>query len=234
MITLTLPIIGRRSIAEGTVEISLGLGDARFDFVAGQYARITIPHPTYADSGNNSRDFSLVSSPSEKTCLKIAFRISESGFKKGMLEAPLGTQIMVEGPFGFFTLPENHARPIVCIAGGIGITPFLSMATDAAEKKSRADITLLYVNASAESAAYRGVLEELEQKNPRFHLREKIGLLDESFVAENAHECFSSDASCVWYIAGPPGMVQAARRLLSRNGVAEENIYTEEFSNYAD
>lgn len=232
MVTLTLPIIGRRSIAQGTMEVSLGLGDARFDFIAGQYARITILHPTHADSRGNSRDFSLASSPNEKTCLKIAFRLSESGFKKNMSEASLGTQVMVEGPFGLFTLPEDYARPVVFIAGGIGITPFLSMATDAAEKKSSADITLLYANSSAESTAYTDVLKELEQKNPQFRLREKIGPLDDAFVSKSARECLLPSASCAWYIAGPPGMVQAARHLLLRNGIAEESVRIEEFSNY--
>lgn len=234
MNTLTLPIIGRRSIAQGTMEVSLGLGNTRFDFIAGQYVRITILHPTHADTRNNSRDFSLVSSPNEKTCLKIAFRLSESGFKKNMSEAPLGTEVMVEGPFGFFTLPEDRTRPVVCIAGGIGITPFLSMATDAAEKKSSADITLLYVNGSAESAAYTDALKELGQRNPQFRLREKIGPLDESFVSESVGKCLSPDVSCAWYIAGPPGMAQAARHMLLRSGVSEESICTEEFSSYAD
>ncbi|MEK7546891.1 MAG: FAD-dependent oxidoreductase [Patescibacteria group bacterium] len=231
-VSLELPIIGRSIVAEKTAEILLGLEDAQFDFIAGQYARVTILNPTYEDSRNNSREFSIASSPNEKKYLKIAFRISESGFKKNILETQLGTKVMIEGPFGVFVLPKDHLRPIVFIAGGIGITPFLSMATFAAENKSAHKIILLYANGSQESAPYLGELKELEARNPNFLLRDKIGPLDDSFILESAGERLAPNSPCLWYIAGPPGMAQAARQILLRNAVEEKNIYTEEFSGY--
>ncbi len=231
-ISRRLPIIGRSIIAQGTAEVLFGLKDTPFDFLAGQYVKVTIPNPTHTDGKNNSREFSIASSPYEKK-LRIAFRISESGFKKNLLEAPIGTEIVVEGPFGVFTLPSGFRNTVVCIAGGIGITPFLSMATFAAEEKSHYKIILLYANNSPESTAYRDMLHNLEKTNHNLAVKEKIGFIDDAFVLESVRECFA-DASCLWYIAGPPGMVYRTRQILLQNGAEEKKIYTEEFSDYKD
>ncbi len=231
--SLTLPIVGRRIVVTGTVEVLLGLGNVLFDFIAGQYIRISFPDPHFEDARSNGREFSIASSPNEKKHLMIATRISESGFKKNIYEVPLGSLVTVDGPFGIFTLPrEPHS--VVCIAGGIGITPFLSMATFAAEEQLPNPITLLYANGSAESAAYADALKELEKRNPNFRVQEKIGLLDEPFVLEHAKERLAPDSLCMWYIAGPPGMVQACRHILLHNGVVENKLHIEEFSNYTD
>ena len=238
---LELSIAVRSIIADRTAEILFGLEGAKFDFLAGQYVRITVTNTPYEDARGNSREFSIASSPREKKYLKIAFRASESGFKKNIMEAPLGAKVKVEGPFGVFTLPacaphadrpKDFQYPIVFIAGGIGITPFLSMATFAAEEKLPNKITLLYTNSSLESATYLDILKELETKNLNFHLRGKIGFLDDSFIAENTAQCIQSDSSCLWYIAGPAGMVYEARQTLLRRNVDEKDIYTEEFSGY--
>lgn len=221
-------ITKQRKIAENTMEISLWLDGPIFAFQAGQYVKITIPHLLMTDPKGNSRDLSVSSSPAQGNLITVAFRISDSVFKQTLIAAPEGTSVDVQGPLGVFTLPDDASSPLVFVAGGIGITPFLSILRYAAEQKLPNTITLLYANSTPEGAAYLPELEELVKKNSRFTLIKKFGALDEEFIRQNTPE----PANAHWYIAGPPGMVAAAQVVLMRLRISEENIMTEEFSGY--
>lgn len=161
---IKLPIIEQRTIAEKTDEVSFDLSGKNFVFIAGQYIRVTIPKLLYADPKGSSRVFTIASSPNEKNKLSIAFRDSGSGFKRTLLELPRGSLVEIEGPFGHFVLPRDASRPLVFIAGGIGITPFLSMIRFANENKLNYQITLLYANKNKENAAYLEELTSIAQK----------------------------------------------------------------------
>src|SRR3989344_3710033 len=221
-------ITKQRKLAENTMEISLWLDGPAFAFQAGQYVKIAIPRLLMTDPKGSSRDFSISSSPAQGNLITVAFRISDSAFKQALIAMPEGTPVDVQGPLGIFTLPENSMRALVFIAGGIGITPFLSMIRYATEKKLPNAITLLYANGAPESAAYLPELEELAKKNSRFTLIQKFGTLDEEFIRQNAPE----QANARWYIAGPPGMVSSVRTALLQMRITEENIVIEEFSGY--
>jgi len=58
----------------------------------------------------------------------IATRMRDTAFKRSLKAMPAGTAVKIEGPFGNLTLHNNAARAAVLLAGGIGITPFRSMA----------------------------------------------------------------------------------------------------------
>lgn len=155
---MQLSIIEQKTIAEKTGEISFALPYKEFNFLAGQYIRVSVPELLRSDPKGAARVFSIASSPNDKNKISIAFRDSRNGFKRTLLKLPPGSLVDIEGPFGYFTLPKNSSQPIIFIAGGIGITPCLSMIRYATEEKLAHPITLLYANRNAESAPY---LEEL-------------------------------------------------------------------------
>src|SRR5256885_16726580 len=75
--------------------------------------------------------------------------------------------------FPYTTLSRSHedaARPAVFLAGGIGVTPFLSMARHAAKEKRPHRILLFYSNRRPEDAAFLEELKRLEQANPPYRL----------------------------------------------------------------
>jgi ferredoxin-NADP reductase len=78
-----------------------------------------------------SRTFSIASAPHEPH-LTVATRMRDSAFKRTLREAAPGLKVEIDGPAGMMVLHDDAARPAVFLAGGIGITPFLSMARDAA------------------------------------------------------------------------------------------------------
>jgi len=141
-----LPIIRQREIKGNAVEVSFDLSDKGLDFKAGQYIQISVPKLLYPDPRGNSRVFSIVSSPNNMDEISIAFRNSESSFKRTLIELPVGSSVNVEGPSRFFTLPKKDNKHIVFIVGGIGITPCLSMIRSAKEDELNHKITLLYSN----------------------------------------------------------------------------------------
>lgn len=226
---IKLPILEQKMIAEKTCEVSFGLSGREFNFLAGQYIRVSVPELLYPDPKGASRVFSIASSPNDKNKISVAFRDSGSGFKRTLMELPLGSLVDIEGSFGYFTLPKNQNQPIVLIAGGIGITPCISMIRYATEEKLGSLITLLYANRNAESAAY---LEELttiaEKQNPRFLLKNQFGRISADFIQQYVKNLTEP----VWYIVGLPAMVAEIRDLLSRLGVSETKVYFEDFTGY--
>lgn len=88
---------------------------------------MTLLDPAETDSEGNTRAFSIASAPQEDT-LMIATRMRDTAFKRSLKAMPAGTAVKIEGPFGNLTLHNNAARAAVLLAGGIGITPFRSMA----------------------------------------------------------------------------------------------------------
>jgi ferredoxin-NADP reductase/DMSO/TMAO reductase YedYZ heme-binding membrane subunit len=225
---IKLPIVEQKIIAEKTCEVSFDVSGEKFEFSAGQYIRINIPTLLYPDQKGAGRDFSIASSPHDKNKISIAFRDSGSGFKRTLMELPHGSLVDIEGPFGYFTLPPDTSRPLVFIAGGIGITPFLSMIRFVAEKRLNHHITLLYANRNREGAAYLEELTTIDEQNSHSLLKNQFGRIDADFIRQAVKNLDEP----VWYIAGPPAMVADMRDVLSRLGVNDARIYFEDFVGY--
>ncbi|MEO0084407.1 MAG: ferric reductase-like transmembrane domain-containing protein [candidate division WOR-3 bacterium] len=225
---IKLPIVKQKKIAEETYEVSFDVSGVNFPFKAGQYIELNLPKLNYQDPKGAFRTFSLASSPNDKTKISVAFRNTGSGFKKTLLELPKGSLVEIRGPFGYFVLPKDENKEIIFIAGGIGITPCLSMIRYSGENKLKNKITLLYANRNEQAAAYLDELKQWQLKNPNFILINKFGRIDEDFIKKSVKNLESP----LWYIVGPPPMVAATRDILSNLKVKDENIMTEDFIGY--
>jgi ferredoxin-NADP reductase len=142
---------------------------------------------------------------------------------------------------GSFSLHNNTSRPAVFLAGGIGVAPFLSMLSYATQENLRHPIILFYANRYLEDAAFIDALWKLERANPRFRFVPTLTRVANSNGWKGKTGRISSEMLLthvgvlrgpIYYIAGPPTMVAAARRSLSEVGVDEDDIRTEEFSGY--
>jgi len=224
----------REPVAEGTFAFYFEK-PADFAHEAGQNAMFTLIDPPQNDAAGPTRPFTIASAPHEPE-LMIATRMRDSAFKRTLRAAPIGTELEMEGPAGVMVLHEDASRPAVFLAGGIGITPFLAMARDAAKRKLPHEIVLFYSNRRPEHAAF---LEELERRQgPKFRLvatmTEAPGWKGERrFISrELLAEHLPDLRAPVYYFAGPPGMTMAMQGMLTELGVPEDDMRSEEFYGY--
>jgi ferredoxin-NADP reductase len=223
-------LAGHEDLAEGTTAFRFEK-PAGFAFTAGQSANFVLIDPP-AEPNSARRTFSLASAPYESELL-VATRMREgSHFKRALKALPAGAKIKLVGPLGDMTLHADPARAAVFIAGGIGITPFRSMLRQAEHDGLGHRLYLAYSNRRREHAAFLEELQALERRNPRFRLLAPMtdaeGMLDEEKVKR-----FAGDAPApVYYLAGPPAMVEAIKAILARSGVAAGDVRSEEFFGY--
>jgi ferredoxin-NADP reductase len=229
---------GHLAVAEGTMAFRLSKPEG-FVFKAGQAIRLELIDPP-AEAGQGSRTLSLVSAPFEHE-LMVATRMRDSAFKRALKALPDGADIRVDGAFGDLTLGDT-GRPAVFIAGGIGITPFMSMLRQASEDRSPQPLFLAYSNRRPEDAAFLDELQGLERRNPHFRLMATMTEMGKSAREwSGEREIVDADmlrrfvgglAAPTFYIVGPPAMVEAMQWTLDGAGIAKDRILTEEFYGY--
>jgi ferredoxin-NADP reductase len=228
------------TVAEGTMAFHFAK-PADFKFQAGQSMNVSLINPPETDGKGNARTFSIVSAPHE-TELVIATRMRDTAFKRVLKSMPAGGRMQLRGPAGKFTLNGADTRPAVFLAGGIGITPFVSMSRRAAHDRLARDIWLFYSNRRPEDAAFLDELAALPRRNPRYRFvgtmveMAKSSLLwsgETGFLDRTMLERHLKDLSAfVYYMAGPPGLVEAMQKMLTEAGVKEDAIHTDEFFGY--
>ena len=159
----------KHDVAKGTLFVTFDLLGEQVDFKPGQYFFVTLPDAGHQDDRGLRRHFSVVTSPNDKV-LGLATRMRDSAFKRTLRELPIGTEVDVEQPKGDFVLPEDTSRPLVFIAGGIGITVFRSMLRYIREEALPYRVTLVYSNRDRDSTAFLDELRELEREISDFRL----------------------------------------------------------------
>lgn len=221
---------GHETVAAGTMAFRLSK-PAGFAFKPGQAVTVSLIDPP-AEANSTQRIFSLVSAPFEDE-LTVATRMRDgSAFKRALGMLPLGAKVKLKGPRGVMTLHEDRSRAAVFIAGGIGITPFMSMLRQAAHDRLAQRLLLLYSSRRPQDAAFLAELQGLAQRNGNFRLLARMTDV-EGFIDESTVKRFAGDAVApIYYLAGPPAMVNAMKAVLRGAGVSDEDIRSEQFFGY--
>ncbi len=234
------PLINREDVAEGTTAFALDTTGTDFTYKAGQNADFTLTNPIYTDGEGNTRTFSLVTSPTEENRIMFTTRMRDTAFKNTLKELPLGTKITVSQAMGRFTLPKDETKPVLFLAGGIGITPYMSMLQYVAAEKLEHNITLLYSNRTLALTAFYDKLLTLKEQLPHFAFvptftddapadwRGERGPIDEAMIRRYANDINKT----IFYVAGPVPMAQAMVGLLETMDIPEEHIKVEDFPGY--
>jgi ferredoxin-NADP reductase len=233
-------LIGRDEIARGTTAFRFEK-PAGFSYKPGQAVDIAVIDAPAKNGENLQHAFSLVSAPFEEHLI-VATRMRDSAFKRALATAEIGTRFTLDGPFGSLTLHNKRSRPAVFIAGGIGITPFMSMLRQAAHDELAHPLLLLYSNRQPEDASFLTELQRLEQRNRNFRLVATMTQPEKSSQAWGGEsgpinaallkKTAGALTEPIYYLVGPPAMVEAMRQTLNAAGVDGDDVRSEEFYGY--
>lgn len=208
----------------------------RLQFQPGQFAWITVWDSPFKD---HEHPFSF-SGSAEKNDL-LSFTIKELGdFTSGIKNLSPGQKVYVDGPYGSFSVDRHPDSPeYAFIAGGIGITPMMSMLRTLADRGDQKPLTLIYANKTLESATF---LEEIEELSEKVNLKvvHVLELPPEDWNGEkgfvtadilNRYLPVDRKPNRVEiFICGPGPMMDAVEKALTRLGVPMGDFHSERFS----
>jgi len=235
----------QRWIATSTAQFILEKPD-NYEFSAGQYFNVRLPGKKQpgAEPQDITHTFTIASSPRDDE-LSFVTRMRRSAYKKRLDGIGEGAELEISGPSGEFRLHSARDRTAVLIAGGIGITPFWSiMRTLGGQGKAPRPIVLLYSNRRPQDAAFLRAFEEMEEQRDDFRMIATMtepdfaeigwsgdtGRIDQKLLRKAAPQPSAAD----FYIAGPPGMVDAMNSLVRDSGVPEGQVFAEPFAGYEE
>lgn len=212
-----------------------------FDFAAGQFVTIRLQ----AEGKPLVRCYSISSAPEAAGYLEIS--VKRQGVVSGMLHATVrpGSMLAIKRPNGKFTYPDGDDRPIVCLAGGVGITPLVSMFRHALAAEPMRPATLIISAKDERQVAFRHELDFLTERHPQGKvvivtsggpfalmgagggsaIARFSGRINEALLRKVVPDITNS----IYMICGPAAMMNAMRELLASIGVPAPQIRYEAF-----
>jgi ferredoxin-NADP reductase len=236
----TVPFVKKEQVAKDTYTFYFDRTKANYDFIAGQYNTITLPHEN-PDGRGIKRFFSVSSSPNNKEFLTITTKVtSNSSFKKKLLSLQAGELVFFEGPRGHFILKETDAE-YVFLVGGIGVTPLMSILHFLDEEKLPTKITLLASFSTREELVHYKEFKEIESRNSDVKIVYTItqeedlenwdgetGRISKEMIQQYVPDFLKP----YYYVVGPPAMVEGMMTLVQELGIPQERIVKENFTGY--
>jgi len=205
-----------------------------FEYKAGQFMFVTIP----SEDGELKKHFTISSSPTEPDFIELTKKLTGSSYSNALDSLQIGEKAKIDAPYGKFTF-DKKIKKMVMLSGGIGITPLRSMCKYSTDMQLENNILLLYGNKTVEDIVYKEEFDYLQKKNnnlkviytlnnPPSKWEGYTGYIDAELIKKEV----SDYASRVFYICGPPSMVEAMKGLLQELNILSEQIKTENFFGY--
>ena len=235
----------KKEIAKNVLQIDLSLIDQPLLFKPGQYLSVTLPDMYYTDERGNIRYFSICTAPQlkgETWQFSIATRLSTSAYKRSLLRLLFGREVILGTVSGEMLLPDNFDQELVMIAGGMGITPFMSMLrwlnTQVQSQQWPQSVTLFYVNRSEELTPFLPELKTYARKIKNFNLH--LAMTEQSDWAgydrlvdhEMIRKQITDYKDAYYLVAGPTGMIMKIINNFDRLGISANHYKSEEFIGY--
>lgn len=240
MKTYWLPLIKSEHLTADVYSFYFDITKTDFCFRPGQYIQVKLENEI-SDTKGNSRYFTIASSPTERNYIMITMRILDSTFKKTMRLLKPGQPVEISGPLGSFVFDEKDVRSKVFLAGGIGVTPFRSMLIYAQDTKYNFPITLITSFHDFDKAIFFRTFKGIKKSCPGFKFipvfktQQAIcmGLAETGRIdAELIKRHVANPLNSVYYIVGPPPMVESVINEVDKLDVLRENIRFENFTGY--
>ncbi|XKH49708.1 NO-inducible flavohemoprotein [Chryseomicrobium palamuruense] len=196
----------------------------------GQYisVRVHIPGETYM----MIRQYSLSKAADEES-FRISVKRESDQDPNGKVSVYLHEQLEVGGtvevtpPAGEFVLNEDRSTPVIMLAGGVGITPLMSMTERLLQSASAREITFLHAARSEKEAAFVKELQQLSASHEELTYQSFFSDTDNAFITRDVLAELPKSADI--YVCGPVGFMESMIANLVALGFSEEQIHYEFF-----
>ena len=207
------------------------------NFKPGQFLHLAIDNYNPGFHWPESRVFSIASSPSRPDEIKITFSVKGEYTSRMFNEIKTKDVVWLKFPYGSFTFDKH--KNLIFVAGGTGITPFLSYLENAIDTNIDNNIRMFYGVRKSEYLIFDSLLQECKKSLENFDyelfieqgdksLKNKpkvnIGILDINKIIKSAN---SSETA--FYLAGPQEMIVSFQRTMVSNGISQDRIFVDEW-----
>jgi predicted ferric reductase len=202
-------------------------------FRPGEFAWLSLDHRPF---GHREHPFSFSSGTGELP--ELSFTIRERGdFTSGIGSLQPGTTVFLDGPYGHFSYQRHPASSYVFVAGGIGITPIMSMLRSLAAEGDTRPLRLIYASRDPERCVFDKELGELSQRlrlemtvilgSPPPGWTGERGRLDPEMLERLLPEDRPGQH---FFVCGPEEMMDMVERELHRRGINFGRVHSERFN----
>ena len=211
-------------------------GALPFDHLPGQYLNVQL----IIDGRRVNRSYTIASPPTRSGYCEVSVKREDAGVASKHLHAHAheGDRLKVSAPAGRFVFTGAESNGVVLVAGGVGITPMMSITRYLTDRGWTGDIYLMFVVKTAQDIIFRDELDWLQKRFPNLHVNVTLTRArgDDTWTGRRGRltsewltQCVPDIAHKPAYICGPDEMMNAARELLLSLGVPETSIKIEAF-----
>lgn len=196
------------------------------NFIPGQYIMISM-----REEPENFHCFSIVNYDSQGKIVTIAYK-KIGHFTSMLFGKKEGTILNLKGPYGRFVLPDSQPD-VALIAGGVGVTPIYCMLINAVKSNYKGRIYFFYSGRTTRDMPFFPALYQLRSERLKsvFYLTEeqKEGTLNRRMAADDVKEIIPDYRRCIYFICGPPPMMDALKEGFNKIGIPPDNVRIEIF-----
>lgn len=206
---------------EGVYSLEIESLSKPFKYYPGQFLHLTMDEYNPAEQWPESRCFSMQSNPGEKN-IRITYAVKGMFTQKMEQSLKVGSEVWLKLPYGELFIKPHNKKNTVFIAGGTGITPFLSLFTYATFNSYENPRIYLGFKSPSHNI-YDGELNNLNIFHKKIFYETKDGPLDIRKIFDE------NRADCDYFISGPPLMLKSFRDYLLTIGVHINSILTDDW-----
>ncbi|QBE65807.1 benzoate 1,2-dioxygenase electron transfer component BenC [Pseudoduganella lutea] len=216
-------------LSASTITFAIDLDGTSPEFLPGQYVNVGIPGTEL------TRSYSFSSPPGLRQARFVVRNVPGGRMSEFLSrDASPGQAIAFTGPFGSFYLRPVE-RPVLMLAGGTGIAPFLSMLDVLANQGLTHPVRLVYAVTNDHDLVGLEQLDRIAAANPQFSYVTTAAAVDSShprkgYATAHVEPCWMNGGDVDVYLCGPVPMVDAVRNWFTETGVAPASFHFEKFS----
>ncbi len=217
-------------LSESSVELAIDLPEnAELAFLPGQYINIQVP------GSEQTRSYSFSSRSGDRRASFLIRNVPNGLMSRYLTEAAkVGDNLTLTGPLGSFYLREVK-RPVLMLAGGTGLAPFLAMLATLAERGCEQPVHMIYGVTRDSDLVKLDELDRFATELPVFTYTTCV--VDEGschprkgYVTQHLDLAVLNDGDVDVYLCGPPPMVDAVRSYFREQGITPASFHYEKFT----